>query len=573
MKCAAPSTARRQQKLEQTAATTLRAMTGERRLHFRDGRLYRDERPVALPAPHLRLDPAHDDLPAYRGLADGMTMRLRWSDSGLHRVRCPDDPIERLLFELLEQLRVESLAPASLPGIAHNLRRRFVQWSLHFHHSGLTESSLGILFYTVAQVCHARLCGEPVLAETEDLIEATRAAIVPAIGGWLAAMRRLREKQAAYAEPALALARYIGASLRDAGEDSDGETATRQSVRNAFALWLDFDPQDGDALPTAPTGQSKTLQQAGTGYRVFTRRYDSEREAARLVRPALLAEYRARLDRQIAQQGINPARLARQLKALLAEPRRDGWSFGEEDGHLDGRRLALLVSSPTERRVFRQERQPPITDCLVSFLVDCSGSMKTQIEAVARLIDLFARALEQAGSATEVLGFTTGTWNGGRALRDWQSLGRPPHPGRLNEACHLVFKTADTPWRRARRGIAALLKADLFREGIDGEAVEWAVHRMMSRSERRRILIVVSDGSPMDSATHQANDPYYLDHHLKSVIADCEAQGAIEILGIGVGLDLSPFYRHNLALDLSEGLDNRAFTELIQLIGATLRRS
>jgi cobaltochelatase CobT len=192
--------------------------------------------------------------------------------------------------------------------------------------------------------------------------------------------------------------------------------------------------------------------------------------------------------------------------------------------------------------------------------------MKQHIESVAMLVDVFVRALEQAGADSEVLGFTTGAWNGGRAQRDWQRAGRPPHPGRLNERCHMVFKDADTPWRRARPGIAALLKSDLFREGIDGEAVDWACTRMALRGVNRRVLIVISDGSPMDSATALANDGHYLDQHLREVVARREQGGAVQICGVGVGLDLSPYYRRSQVLDLSGSASNEAFRDVVALI-------
>ena len=197
-----------------------------------------------------------------------------------------------------------------------------------------------------------------------------------------------------------------------------------------------------------------------------------------------------------------------------------------------------------------------------------SGSMKQHIESVAMLVDVFSRALEQAGVACEVLGFTTGAWNGGRAQRDWLRAGRPVHPGRLNEVCRMVFKDADTPWRRARPDIAALLKSDLFREGIDGEAVDWACARLERRSEARRILIVVSDGSPMDAATNLANDPHYLDHHLREVVDRRERQGKVEICGVGVGLDLRPYYRHSQVIDLAGALGNEVFNQVAALIGS-----
>jgi len=197
--------------------------------------------------------------------------------------------------------------------------------------------------------------------------------------------------------------------------------------------------------------------------------------------------------------------------------------------------------------------------------------MKQHIESVAMLVDVLTRALEQAGVSTEVLGFSTGAWQGGRAQRDWLRLGKPQHPGRLNEVSHMVFKNADTPWRRARPDIAALLKPDLFREGIDGEAVDWACNRLKKRPEARRILLVISDGCPMDGATQLANDTHYLDNHLKQVVAQQAQSGEVAVFGVGVGLDLSPFYPHNLALDLSSPPGNGVFRELLAMLARHLR--
>jgi cobaltochelatase CobT len=567
--------ARRQQKVEELCAATLRALTGQPALHYRGRRLYAGERLVPQHAPHLRVDPGEDGFADCRAAADGAALRLLHSDAGLHASLCPADPVERLVFELLEQLRVETLAPADMPGMAANLHQRFENWSRAFYCSGLTEGSVGILLYTVAQMCWSRLTARRVLEDTEDYIESTRMGLVAALGTSLSGIRRHRDDQESFARHALEIARVVGERVRTeraaakAASDEE-ETATEAG----FALLLDFDDADDgdDGIAAATTGASKVFADAALAYRVYTTRFDTEVAAATLIRRALLREYRERLDRRVAEQGVNLSRLARQLGAVLALPARDGWRFGEEDGHIDGRRLAQVISSPAERRVFRQERHRPHADCLVSFLVDCSGSMKAHVEPVAVMLDVLIRTLEMVGANTELLGFTTGAWNGGRAWRDWMSRGRPQHPGRLNEVCHMVFKDADRNWRRARTDIAALFKADLFREGIDGEAVDWACNRMLARSEARRILIVISDGCPSDGATGLANDPFYLDNHLKDVVARREREGAVEILGLGVGLDLSPFYRRSLATDMTQGLDNALFPDIVQWIGGRHRR-
>ena len=567
--------AREQQRVEELCGAAVRALTGDRELHMRARGLYRGRQRLALHAPHLRTDPECDDLTDHRGAADGMALRLLHSDAALHRSLCPDDPVQRLIFDLLEQLRVESLAPAGRPGMASNLVHRFESWSHQYHHAGLTDSALGILIYTLAQICWARLNARRVVVETEDLIEATRAGIVPLIGHDLAAMKRHREDQGAFAAAALSIARQVHAMIEDAqtGQLSNADD-DEEDVDSAAALrfLLDVDEGDDGAMAVAATGRSKAFAEADAGYRVFDTQYDREVTAASLVRPALLRELRERLDRRVNDQGINVARLARRLTVLFAHPERDGWAFGEEEGIIDGRRLAQLISSPDQRRVFYKDRHQPIPHTLFSILIDCSGSMKAHIEAIAVLVDVLARALQQAGVSSEVLGFTTGAWNGGRAQRDWLAKGRPPHPGRLNELTYMVYKEADASWRRARPAIAALLKPDLFREGVDGEAIDWACARMLGRRETRRVLLVISDGCPMDTATNLANDPFYLDNHLKDVVARHEQQGEVAIYGLGVGLDLSPYYRRCLALDFSQGLDNDMVGEIVRLLHGGHRR-
>lgn len=571
----AQQAARHQQIVEELCAAAIRALTGDADLHFRSRRLHRGRRALPLFAPHLHPSLETDDFGSFRGAADGLALRLLHSDAALHERVRPDEPVERLVFELLEQIRVEALVPPGMPGVASNLRHRFEAWSRSFHHSGLTDSARGLLLYTVAQTCRARVANEPVLADTEDLMEATRAALSPLIGHALAGLRRDRHDQAAYAGHALAIARTIAQMLHGDGSEPLGERRDGDDIdseRAAFSLLMDLDAQISERFTSAVSGRSRVLEESADGYRVFTAAYDRELQAATLVRAELLREYREKLDARIAAQGVNVARLARELRALLAQPAYDGWNSAQEEGRIDGRRLAQLISSPTERRLFRSERIEPAADCVVTWLIDCSGSMKEHVESVAMIVDLFVRALEQAGVTSEILGFTTGAWNGGRALRDWQRAGRPAHPGRLNERCHLVFKDADTAWRRARPQIAALLKGDLFREGIDGEAVRWAYGRLRERPEDRKLLLVVSDGSPMDSATHLANDAHYLDQHLVQEVQRIEQAGDVQVFGVGVGLDLSPYYSASLVLDLAGSTGNQVFRELLEMIAGRHRR-
>jgi cobaltochelatase CobT len=558
---------------ERLCAAAARALSGDAQLHYRGGRLCRQMRPLPIFAPHLRSDANEEDFASLRGAADGAAMRLVHCDMALHAQLSPPERVERLLFELFEQIRCEALVAPGMPGLARNLRHRFEAWSRAYCVAGLTDDHLGILVYTVVQLVWSRVNGWPVLEETEDLIEATRAGIVPAIGVQLAGLRKQRRDQRGYAEHARELARRIRALLDDAraGRAADPSDAARKphEALTSFSLWVDFDEaEEGGAARASEQHLPAAAASAAPAYHAYTTQFDVELRAGSLVRQAVLREYRAQLDEHIAASGINVARLARALKSALAVAQRDGWSFGEEEGRLDGRRLARIVSSPAERRVFVRERMERRGDCVIGFLIDCSASMKARIEPVAMLVDTLTRASEQAGIATEVLGFTTGAWNGGRARSEWLARGRPVRPGRLNEICHLVMKRAQDSWRRARTDIVALFKADLFREGVDGEAVQWAYERLAAQAFARRILVVISDGSPMDTATVQANGVTYLDDHLRSVLAGCEMRREVEVVGLSVGTDLSLFYRHWMRLDSETPLDTKQLIGVVEWIGA-----
>ncbi|MES3014798.1 MAG: cobalt chelatase, partial [Pseudomonadota bacterium] len=339
--------ARHQERIEELCAAAIRALSGERDLHFRGRRLHRGRRALPLYAPHLNPSLDTDDFGSFRGAADGFGLRLAKSDAKLHARLCPADPVERMVFELLEQFRCEALVPASMQGVRRNLRHRFEAWSIAFHDAGGIDSARGLLLYTVAQMARSRVTGDPVPEAIEDRLEATRAGISPLIGNALAGLKRERAKQAAYAPHALDIAKTIAAMLRSAEDESaTDDNDLDEDAWAAFALLLDSGEEIDDGVATAVSGRSLVLDGAEAGYRIFTTAYDREVAAATLVRAELLKDYRDRLDKRIAGLGVNIAHLARDLKALLAVPARDGWDGGQEEGHIDGRRLAQLIASP-----------------------------------------------------------------------------------------------------------------------------------------------------------------------------------------------------------------------------------
>jgi len=541
----------------------IRALTGNAELQWSGKTLYNGIVPVTLAAAHQT--DADETLQDQRALLDGAGLRFKFSDASLHAAHLPKDPIAGLIFELLEQLRCESLAPEGLTGLQANLRERFERWARDFVDSGLTETSLGILLLTISVTVWTRLTGHEIDESMADLMEGTRANIVPELGHDLAGIKHHRANQSLFIVHALAISHWVANAVNMAQAQA-GTVAGKFKSSNGFGLRLHFQTDSPKPPPVAEIGENKTWQETGGRYRIFTTAYDQQAQAQDLIRAAVLSEFRSQLDREIAALGINIPKLARQLRKRLSIMRRDGWNFQQEEGLIDGRRLAHLVSNPFERDIFQHERNEPLMDCAVTLLFDCSGSMKAHAQTTSTLADILGRALTVAGVATEILGFTTASWTGGRAFKDWQKAGRPAAPGRLNEQLHLVFKSASTPWRKARSGMAALRRLELYREGIDGEAVDWACQRLLALSVKRRILVVISDGCPMDSATHQTNHDHYLDQHLKQTVMRHERAGSVAIRGLGVGLDLGCFYRHRLAIDLQDGLDEALFEQIVNLI-------
>ena len=545
-------------RVERQAAAIVRAVSGQPTADLRARRLSVGETTVAMATPYLAMDHAAASLAASRGVADALGLLLRFSDFTLHRELRPDDAFARVVFDILEQVRSESLAPEGWRGFAGNLDHAFRSWA------AVADSSVGLLLFTVAHMARARLIRAGFHTELEDMTEVTRGNLAPLIGHALGELFGARHDQRAYAEPASEIAQVVADFAGAAAAQALASLAT-----HGIRVML---PEDKD---TAESGQSTlTLPTYEPGdYYVYTRAYDREITGTSLYPEATRASLRATLDRQVTAQAVSIPRLAQRLRVLLAQDARDSWQFGTEDGVVDAKRLAQLVADPGNRDVFRRERYQPRCDAVVGFLIDNSGSMKLQrFEAVAVLVDTFCRALDLAGATSEVLGFTTGGWNGGRARDDWMRDGRPADPGRLNELRHIVYKDADTPWRRARSLLASMMRTLYFREGVDGEALAWAHHRLINRPESRRMLIVISDGVPMDSASTNANRAGFLVDHLRAVAEDIDHTGAVELGAIGIDLDVSDFYRRSISLDLTGTLSIGSYGVLERLFDATMAR-
>ena len=554
--------ARRQQRLDMLAAAALRALAGDKTLAFRLRHAWRQGAALLWMAPHLRSEEG-DGLATYRAIADGLAMR-ETSTEPAHDAHAPNEwqePLARVLYEWFWQLRAESLAPEHWPGVRANLAAHFSRWTLAYHDSLLIDTELGLLVFSVVQMVWSGMNHRSPPDVVQDTMEATRAGMAPLLGGFFRELVRSRNDAPRFCAAAAALARAVAGKMTEA-EEAAGQLPKGRRDPGNFFLWLDRDPPHEQTLPLAAAGDSRSWERQRRQYHVFTHEFDRELHPASLVRPALLAEYRRLLDQHLHALNLPVSRLGRALARRLAQPRRHGWHFEQESGRIDARHLPRVITSPEERHIFKREADPPQVDACLTVLIDISGSMKTHAETVALWADIWCRMAAVAQVPIEVLGFTTGAWNGGQARRAWLRAGQPPDPGRVAERMHYIYKSARESKAHSRNAIAALLKLDHYREGLDGEAVQWACQRQVQHGAARRVLLVFSDGCPMESATQGANDEFYLDNHLKEVVARETASGA-QIIGVGLGLDLAPFYPVSVSLEPEEVLLAKSFFEVL----------
>ena len=552
----------RRRQIERHCAASIRALSGRPRAEYRRQLLFEDGKGVSLYSPHLNADVLAHSLGRCRGVADAMALRLTHTDLALHRLLLPEDQVGCLVFDILEQLRVECLVPDTLPGMQANLDHAFDAWCRESCRDGLIDNELALVLFAVTLIVRTRLTGQHLGEYYQDVIEAPRYRLAPVIGDALAGLRKARFEQKKYA----ALALEIVQAVRTVADAVSGELTDHQVTKLRQKLVLPRQHENDDRYVeggAAGSGKTEGAEAEKDSYRIFCTDYDREVSGAELYRVNKRTELRMQLDKLVLAQAISVPRLAGRLKRLFAVTERSGWNFGEEEGLLDGRRLAQLVSNPAYSRIFKQQKYTPYCDTVVSFLIDNSGSMKRQrFEAVAVMVDIYSRALELAGIRSEILGFTTGGWTGGKSIKAFRAAGMPKLPGRLNDRLHVVYKDADTSWRRARYGIASMLSTHHFREGLDGEALQWADQRLQRCNESRKCLVMISDGAPMDSATSHYNDEWFLARHLKRVVERIETESATELNAIGIGLDMAEFFSESIALDLTGTLGNNVFSAL-----------
>ncbi len=452
------------------------------------------------------------------------------------------------IYDALEAARLDALGAAWLPGVATNLladvadEQTLMQWlafeALANRGPPATIAS-GVTRVAAAMPAALR----PGLSALAPLV-----VVQPAFAATAA---QWAHAAAAHPWAAAAMAR-AAASVSSAGEARVAQhgagTTSVQARGDRFNRRVHAAAGGAARATRAPENHS-------TSYHAYTTAHDRVVDAASLARPSELATLRARLDAELGETRLAATRLANRLRRMLMARQARSWRFDLDEGVLDGRRLAGLIAAPGDARPFKAEAESRLPRAAVTLLVDCSGSMRGRPILIAALtVELMIQALERCGIVCEVLGFTTRDWDGGHARAEWLAAGAPANPGRLAPLEHIVLKSADVPWRRARHGLGLVLRDELLKENIDGEAVQWAHARLRRRAEPRKLLLVVSDGEPHDEATEQANGRAYLARHLRAVADDIDMRSPVEIAAIGVGHDVRRFYSRAASIASADDL-------------------
>jgi len=503
-----------------------------------------------------------------RAFADRVVLQRRFHDAAVHHRYRPDETDAADLFDAVEQARLDALGAGWLPGIARNL----------LAHPGADDDGVRwLVFETVSgqaapkskAALTARVKSElpPVLLDRLGALRDAapdQSAFAAAAAEWVRAVRTYvrREQSAPGTIKTFTLPlRYIDKYQRRGRYESPVGAAARSTKKDGTRHAGSDDGASPAGAVVEPTGQE-------VGYRVFTTTHDRVVNAATVASRDELEQLRRTLDAELGATRTTVARLAKKLLRVLMARQVRQWRFDRDEGLLDASRLAPMIASRGVIRPFKEETDSPFPSTVVTLLIDHSGSMRGRPMQIAALtVEIFVRVLERCNVKCEVLGFTTREWDGGEPGREWAAAGYPENPGRLNALEHIIIKGADVPWRRARAGLGLFMRDEALKENIDGEALTWAHRRLLARSEKRRILVVVSDGMPTDEATLAANGYDYLDAHLRQVIDDIEARSPVQLAAIGIGHDVSRFYRNATRIARIDDLGPALTAKLLALLG------
>ncbi|GHF44062.1 cobaltochelatase subunit CobT [Seohaeicola zhoushanensis] len=521
-----------------------------------------------------------------RGTADSLAMHRKYHDDATHARYAPPGDMARDLYEAMETARCEAMGARDMPGTAGNIDAKIGNDALRKGYDQITKTSEAPLATAAGYLIRHLATGRDLPRGAQNVMDLWRGFIEGEAGETLGDVNALLHDQAAFSRLARQVIKDLGYGDQlgddpDAGDDQEDQAEeNQQDDQDPDSTGQDSDDdQDADADPersqddTAdqaeaqvslddlaeqdmgeeaelPDGEAPLeppppppVSDADPLYKVFRTEFDEEIAAEDLADPAELERLRAYLDQQLEPLKGAVSRLANKLQRRLQAQQNRSWLFDLEEGILDAGRLARVVANPTTPLSFKVEKDTEFRDTIVTLLLDNSGSMRGRPISIAAICaDVLARTLERCSVKVEILGFTTRAWKGGQSREAWLNDGRPQQPGRLNDLRHIIYKSADAPWRRTRPNLGLMMKEGLLKENIDGEALEWAHRRMINRREQRKILMVISDGAPVDDSTLSVNPANYLEKHLRDVIAMVQKRKLVELLAIGIGHDVTRYY-------------------------------
>jgi len=560
--------------------------------------------------PYPSHDLKSDDVEAVRGAADALALRLRYHDDATHLRAMPRGRTARQIFDFVEQARVEALGGSIMAGVAANLRSALDQRCRARGYEHISSSEEVPVAESVGLLMREHLTGELLPKSAQAAADLWRPWFESRVSGRLDELADNLQDQAVFADLLKGLIEGLelddeesdepdDAELQseseqdqeDAGEPGSaqsGEQEDGESSADADADSSDdadiSEMMDADAEASAGEGDDdaddsgRRRMQPGEGegghgqppYKSYSAQFDEIVHASDLCDQDELTRLRQQLDQQLAHMQSTISKLANRLQRRLMARQVRSWQFDLDDGMLDTGRLSRVVTNPMHPLSYKQEKETRFRDTVVTLLIDNSGSMRGRPILVAAMsADILARTLERCGVKVEILGFTTRAWKGGESRERWLAEGRPRNPGRLNDLRHIIYKSADEPWRRARRNLGLMQREGLLKENIDGEALIWAHDRMIGRPEERRILMVISDGAPVDDSTLSVNPRNYLEQHLREVIREIETYSSVELLAIGIGHDVTRYYHRAVTLTDAEQLGGTMTEKLAELFDET----
>jgi cobaltochelatase CobT len=556
--------------------------------------------------------PSKAEIAVIRGHADAAALSVACHDPKLHERLAPPGGEARAVFEAIEQARVEAIGAQRMRGIAANLTARIEQRYERSRFAEVAERSEAPLPDALGLLVREMLTGQMPPAKARAIVNLWRPWIEGRARSVLERMPDTLFDQEAFGR----LTRDLLAALNladqlDQQQDEDKQGSEKESDPNA----ADFEDENAEGEQRAELSDARSERDAESeqalddredgstdkldreadaselprrsepwrpnlsvldspeafGYKVFTRAYDETVNAEELCDPDELERLRAFLDKQLQALHGAVARLANRLQRRLLAQQNRGWDFDLDEGMIDAARLARVIVDPMHPLSYKQEHDTEFRDTVVTLLLDNSGSMRGRpIMVAACCADILARTLERCGVKVEILGFTTRAWKGGHSREKWLNALKPPLPGRLNDLRHIIYKAADAPWRRARRNLGLMMREGLLKENIDGEALTWAHGRLLARPEQRRILMMISDGAPVDDSTLSVNSGSYLERHLRQVIEEIETHSSVELLAIGIGHDVTRYYRRAVTVTDAEELAGVMTEKLAELFDEDL---